>query len=224
MAENVDFNIVIENDENTDTNEDNNSEVNDIPSGQIPRNEIQIAEDTIRDINKLNKQRYPLLTLVSLMKYQKKCNTRNGVLNVSFKGSVGAKENSEITDSINNAIQTSKDTLYASILETLTTKISDIGRQLNQTYSENMEIIGTETAQSGEARTRLSSKSKDINEHFTHKLKVYTASLKPRTDNQPYKKRAENQSYQKKTWTTSKPKADKHVLRELQDLVAKLNN
>ncbi|CAG2196699.1 unnamed protein product [Mytilus edulis] len=140
MAENVDFNIVIENDENTDTNEDNNSEVNDIPSGQIPRNEIQIAEDTIRDINKLNKQRYPLLTLVSLMKYQKKCNTRNGVLNVSFKGSVGAKENSEITASINNAIQTSKDTLYASILETLTTKISDIGRQLNQTYSENMEI------------------------------------------------------------------------------------
>lgn len=104
------------------------------------------------------------------------------------------------------------------------TKISDIGRQLNQTYSENMEIIGTETAQSGEARTRLSSKSKDINEHFTHKLKVYTASLKPRTDNQPYQKRAENQSYQKKTWTTSKPKADKHVLRELQDLVAKLNN
>lgn len=71
------------------------------------------------------------------MSYQKVCNTRNGVLNESFKESVGQKENSDITNSINNVIQTSKDTLYTSIPETLTSKI--------------------QTEQSGEARTRLSS-------------------------------------------------------------------
>ncbi|CAC5423894.1 unnamed protein product [Mytilus coruscus] len=182
----------------------------------------QIAEDATKDITKLNKQRYPLLTLVSLMKYQRKSNTRNGVLNVSFKGSVGLKENSDITNSIDNTILTSKDKLYTSILETLTNKISDIGRQLNLTYSENMDIIGTQTALSGEARTKLSSKSKEINEQFTHKLKVFTASLKPRNGNQNYQTRTDNQRYQKKTWT--KPKADKNLLKELQDLVAKLNN
>ncbi|CAC5378060.1 unnamed protein product [Mytilus coruscus] len=168
MAESMDFDVVINDDENTDTNEEDNSEVNDIPSGQKPRNELQIAEDAIKDITKLNKLRYPLRTLVSLMKYQ-----------TCVKG------------------------------------------KLNLTYSENMDIIVTQTELSGEVSTKLSSKSKEINEHFTHKLKVFKASLQPRNDNQNYQKRTDNQSYQKKTWT--KQKADKYVLKELQDLVAKLN-
>lgn len=73
------------------------------------------------------------------------------------------RKNSDITNSIDNGIQTSKDTMYASILETPTSKISGFGRQLSQSYSTNMDIICTDTKQSGEARTRLSSKSKYMN-------------------------------------------------------------
>ena len=70
MAENMDFTISTENldsDENLDLNDDF-----EIPCSQQPWDEMKIAEDGIKRITELNKRRYPLLTMKTLLEFQKK--------------------------------------------------------------------------------------------------------------------------------------------------------
>ncbi|VDI34879.1 Hypothetical predicted protein [Mytilus galloprovincialis] len=86
------------------------------------------------------------------------------------KGVLVRRKNIDITNSIDNGIQTSKDAMYASILETPTSKISDIGRQLSQSYSINMDIICTQTKQSDKDEVKYRHE-KDFN--FSTPLKSF---------------------------------------------------
>ena len=187
-----------------------------IQCGQKPRNELEIAEDTLKDIRNLNKQKYPLLTMVTLLKYQRRTSPNNGILKVSFKGNVGPKENSDITQTIDNKLRETKETLNNYILELVNNKISEIDKQLNDTYVRNLEVIGVTTSLSGEARNRLMKETREINYEFTQKLKVFSESLKPRKQHVPRKE------YNKKP-NNSKPKSNKSVLLELAELLSKHN-
>ena len=101
------------------------------------------------------------------------------MLVVSFNGSVGPKENSDTKNAISALVKDSKDKLYESITDTLKVKITELNMQINETYKDNMDIIGVATEASGEARTLLSKKAADINNEYTEKLEVFRQSLRP---------------------------------------------
>jgi hypothetical protein len=68
MAENMDFTISTENldsDENLDLNDDF-----EIVCSQQPRDEMKMTEDGIKRMTELNKRRYPLLTMKTLLEFQ----------------------------------------------------------------------------------------------------------------------------------------------------------
>ncbi len=65
----MDFSIPINMDNSPNSPDSNQMDDDDhvIPPGQKQRSEMEIANDTVRDIKSLNKRRYPLLTLVKLL-------------------------------------------------------------------------------------------------------------------------------------------------------------
>jgi hypothetical protein len=54
---------------------------------------MKMAEGGIKRMTELNKRRYPLLTMKTLLEFQKKHNIKSGLLMIQFNGNVGPKTN-----------------------------------------------------------------------------------------------------------------------------------
>ena len=166
MAENMDFTISTENldsDENLDLNDDF-----EIVCGQQPRDEVKMAEDGIKRMTELNKRRYPLLTMKTLLEFQKKHNIKSGLLVIQFNG---PKTNNEVSTNINKMVKPAVDSLQDSIISVLKEHIDKLNNKINSTYAETLETIGIYTERRGEARNLMSRKSREINMDYEKRLK-----------------------------------------------------
>jgi DNA-binding protein YbaB len=166
MAENMDFTISTENldsDENLDLNDDF-----EIVCGQQPRDEVKMAEDGIKRMTELNKRRYPLLTMKTLLEFQKKHNIKSGLLVIQFNG---PKTNNEVSTDINKMVKPAVDSLQDSIISVLKEHIDKLNNKINSTYAETLETIGIYTERRGEARNLMSRKSREINIDYEKRLK-----------------------------------------------------
>jgi DNA-binding protein YbaB len=166
MAENMDFTISTENldsDENLDLNDDF-----EIVCGQQPRDEVKMAEDGIKRMTELNKRRYPLLTMKTLLEFQKKHNIKSGLLVIQFNG---PKTNNEVSTDINKMVKPAVDSLQDSIISVLKEHIDKLNNKINSTYAETLETIGIYTERRGEARNLMSRKSREINMDYEKRLK-----------------------------------------------------
>jgi hypothetical protein len=166
MAENMDFTISTENldsDENLDLNDDF-----EIVCGQQPRDEVKMAEDGIKRMTELNKRRYPLLTMKTLLEFQKKHNIKSGLLVIQFNG---PKTNNEFSTDINKMVKPAVDSLQDSIISVLKEHIDKLNNKINSTYAETLESIGIYTERRGEARNLMSRKSREINMDYEKRLK-----------------------------------------------------
>ena len=166
MAENMDFTISTENldsDENLDLNDDF-----EIVCGQQPRDEVKMAEDGIKRMTELNKRRYPLLTMKTLLEFQKKHNIKSGLLVIQFNG---PKTNNEVSTDINKMVKPAVDSLQDSIISVLKEHIDKLNNKINSTYAETLESIGIYTERRGEARNLMSRKSREINMDYEKRLK-----------------------------------------------------
>jgi hypothetical protein len=169
MAENMDFTISTENldsDENLDLNDDF-----EIVCSQQPRDEMKMAEDGIKRMTELNKRRYPLLTMKTLLEFQKKHNIKSGLLVIQFNGNVGPKTNNEVSTDINKMVKPAVDSLQNSIISVLKEHIDKLNNKINSTYAETLETIGIHTERRGEARNLMSRKSREINMDYEKRLK-----------------------------------------------------
>jgi DNA-binding protein YbaB len=166
MAENMDFTISTENldsDENLDLNDDF-----EIVCSQQPRDEMKMAEDGIKRMTELNKRRYPLLTMKTLLEFQKKHNIKSGLLVIQFNG---PKTNNEVSTDINKMVKPAVDSLQDSIISVLKEHIDKLNNKINSTYAETLETIGIYTVRRGEARNLMSRKSREINMDYEKRLK-----------------------------------------------------
>ena len=172
---------------------------------------MKIAEDGIKMMTELNKRRYPLLTMKTLLEFQKKHNIKSGLLVIQFNGNVGPKTNNEVSTDINKVVKPAVDSLQDSIISVLKEHIDKLNNKINSTYAETFETIGIHTERSGEARNLMSRKSREINMDYEKKrLNNYCKNLKPDTQtNAPTKKKP------------SAKKNENSVLTELAKLIAK---
>ncbi|CAG2192841.1 unnamed protein product [Mytilus edulis] len=214
MAENMDFSISTENlysDENLDLNDDFTIPCSQIPNSQKPKDEIEIAEEGVQTITELSKRRYPLLTMKTLLEFQKKHSIKSGIISVHFNGNVGPKTNNEVNADINKTLKPAIDNLQDSIIQVLNEHINKLNVMLSDAYTETIESIGVTTEKSGDARNMLNRKSREINDEFEKRLRNYSKSLKYETrKNTPSRRKPE-----------TKKNGSGQVLNELAKLLAK---
>ena len=103
--------------------------------------------------------------------------------------------------------------LSQAILGTITERI-----QLNSSVKTNLEIIIIESQAGGNARTKLLSETRTINEEFTERLRQFVQSLKP--NHKPNNKPPHKKPYARKT--TKEETNNSGVNKELSKLVRKL--
>jgi hypothetical protein len=90
----------------------------------------------------LNKRWYPLLTMKTLLAFQKKHNIKSGLLVIQFNGNVGPKTNNEVSTDINKMVKPAVDSLQNSIISVLKEHIDKLNNKINSTYAETLETIG----------------------------------------------------------------------------------
>lgn len=182
----IDYSINLADDPDTLDLEDNG-----IPSGQKIRTEDQIAEDGIKDFRRISQIRYPLLTMVEVLKYNANLGKIPPFIQVNFSGNLGDKENKEaMKNTIDDLFKRDGLELADAVHNTLKQRITELNERLNQSVKNNIQMISVETQAGGLARSKLLEETRKINEDFTKRLRLFVQSLKPDHKNhkKPYKK------------------------------------
>ncbi|CAG2254616.1 unnamed protein product [Mytilus edulis] len=148
------------------------------PCGQTARSDMEIVQDTIAEVRKLNDTRFPLLTLIHRMKFDRE-NSKFSCLNISFRPNYGNKENSEaLKEPVDKCLIEAKEQTYQSILSILDTRVQELNSTISTVLNTGISYFDINSPPSGEARTKLAKEANNINEEYTLKLRKFVTDMR----------------------------------------------
>lgn len=169
------YNIEIDND-NLDLMDDDMP-----PCGQTARSESEVLKDTILEVRKLNATRFPLLTLIQRMKFDRE-NNNFSCLNISFRPNYGNKENFEALKApVDKCMIEAKEQAYQSIITTLETRVQELNSTIGELLTSGISAIDITSPPGGEARTTLTKEANSINDEYTLKLRTFITDMRNRS-------------------------------------------
>ncbi|CAC5408422.1 unnamed protein product [Mytilus coruscus] len=148
------------------------------PCGQTARSDLKIVQDTISEVRKLNDTRFPLLTLIHRMKFDRE-NDNFSCLNISFRPNYGNKENCEaLKEPMDKCLIEAKEQAYQSVLSILDTRVQELNSTISTVLNTGISFFDINSPLSGEARTKLAKEANNINEEYTLKLRKFVTDMR----------------------------------------------
>ncbi|CAC5384096.1 unnamed protein product [Mytilus coruscus] len=123
------------------------------PCGQTARSDLEIVQDTISEVRKLNDTRFP--------------------------PNYGNKENCEaLKEPMDKCLIEAKEQAYQSVLSILDTRVQELNSTISTVLNTEISFFDINSPLSGEARTKLAKEANNINEEYTLKLTKFVTDMR----------------------------------------------